>query len=226
VDGKDATEDFKRLMRKKLHLGMYAYSSLELMEVFGAWPMPGANHVAEFFPYFYGDQRDGRSLRRYPFRKGHDFSERLRDDKAMRGKFAAQADGKTPLGHKPHESADAAIRFIASVWHDRRTRLYANVRNDGTVTNLPDYAIVEVPAIVNSAGVKAVPVGALPQSIVGLVNARVVFADLLAEAALRKSRHVALQCLMADTNTTSLSNAKKCLDEMFRVQKEFLPGYR
>ena len=212
-------------MRKKLRRGMYAYSSLELMEVFGAWPMPGANHVAEFFPYFYGDQKDGRNLKLYPFRKGHDFDERLRDDKALRDRLKSQADGKTKLGHKPHESGDAAIKLLTSIWYNKRTRLYANVQNDGIIPNLPDYAIVEVPVVCDSTGIRAMTVGPLPHSIEGLVNARVVFSDLLAEAAIQKSKHIALQCLMADTNTTSLANAKRCLAEMFRVQKQFLPGF-
>jgi len=226
VDGKDATQDFKNLMRRKLHRGMYAYSSLELMEAFGAWPMPGANHVAEFFPYFYGDQKDGRSLKRYPFRKGHDFSQRLREDRALRRKLTAQAEGKAPLGHKAHESGGAAIKLLTSIWHDRRTRLYANVQNDGVVPNLPDYAIVEVPVIAGAAGVRALQAGPLPDSLVGLVQARVAFAELLAQAAIEKSGHVALQCLLADTNTTSLSRARACVNEMFRTQAEFLPGYR
>jgi len=94
------------------------------------------------------------------------------------------------------------------------------------VSNLPDYAIVEVPVIADAAGVRAMTVGALPQSIAGLVNARVAFAELLAEAAIQKSKHIALQCVMADTNTASLANARKCVAEMFKVQAQFLPGYR
>jgi alpha-galactosidase len=226
VDGKDATEEHKRLMRKKLHRGMYAYSSLELLEAFGAWPMPGANHVAEFFPYFYGDQRDGRNLRLYPFRKGHDFSQRLRDDKALRRKFAAQAEGRAPLGHKSAESGGAAIKLLTSIWYDRRERLYANVENNGVIANLPDHAMVEVPVIANAAGVRALQSLPLPASLAGLVQARVAFAELLADAAIKKSKHIALQCVLADTNTTSLRNARACVEEMFRVQAEFLPGYR
>jgi len=225
LDGKDVTEDFKDRMRKKWTSG-YALSSRELMDVFGPWPMPGANHVAEFFPYFYGSERDGRSYRRYPFRKGHDFDERLEDDKALRAKYRAQADGETPLGHKAQESGEEAIRLLASVWNNRHTRHYANVQNDGAITNLPAKAVVEVPAIADSAGVRALQVGPLPSSIVGLVQARLAFYELLADAAIERSKHIALQCLMADTNTTSIPRAKACIEEMFRVQAEFLPGYK
>jgi alpha-galactosidase len=226
VDGKDVTEEHRNVMRKKLHVGMYAYSSLELMEIFGAWPMPGANHVAEFFPYFYGDLRDGRSLRRYPFREGHDFDERLRDDKAMRAKFKAQGEGKVKLGHKAHETGDLAIKLLTSIWYNKRTRLYANVRNGGAVSNLPDHAVVEVPVVCDSAGIKVVQAAPLPDALAGLVQARVAFFEMLADAAIHKSKDIALQCLMADTNTTSISRAKACLKEMFKVQAQFLPGYK
>ncbi|GAG33701.1 unnamed protein product, partial [marine sediment metagenome] len=75
VDGEDFTQQFETKMRKEQADG-YVRSSVELMEIFGCWPLPGANHVAEFFPYFYGPEDDGRDDRRYPFRKGHDFDER------------------------------------------------------------------------------------------------------------------------------------------------------
>src|SRR5208283_575092 len=59
VDGKDITAQFRQKMRT-IHAKGYAYSSRELMDIFDIWPMPGANHVAEFFPYFYGPDTDGR----------------------------------------------------------------------------------------------------------------------------------------------------------------------
>ncbi len=226
VDGEDVTAEFNQKMRTERAEG-YTRSSVELMEIFGPWPFPGCNHVAEFFPYFYGPGDDGREEDgRYPFRKGHDFDERLKMETELRAKLKAQAEGAEPIGHKPEESAREAVRMILSVWHDRRTLHYANVRNDGLVTNLPDHAVVEVPVIADAAGIRGLHVGPLPDSVVGLVQARCAFYELLADAALNKSRHVALQCLAADPLTFSLPKARACIEEMFEVQAEFLPGYQ
>lgn len=225
VDGEDFTEQFKQKMRTE-QAGGYPRSSVELMDIFGPWPFPGPNHVAEFFPYFYGPGEDGREQEgRYSFRKGHDFDERLEMETNQRKKLKAQGEGKEPLGHKPEESAGEAVRMLLSIWNNGRTLHYANVQNDGLVTNLPDHAIVEIPAIADAEGVRGLHVGALPDSVVGLVQARCAYYELLADAAIQKSRKIALQCLVADPLTFSLPQARACIDEMFEVQAEFLPGY-
>ncbi|MFB3891654.1 MAG: hypothetical protein ACE15C_06475 [Phycisphaerae bacterium] len=226
VDGSDFTPQFKDKMRA-MHAKGYSRSSLELMDVFDYWPMPGANHVAEFFPYFYGPDTDGRDdVKKYPIREGHDFDERVRKVASQRETLRRQGAGLEPLGHKAEEAADEAVRMLTSIWTGGRTRHYANVQNDGLVPNLPDHVIVEVPVIADAAGIRGLPVGPLPDSVVGIVQARCAYYELLADAAIHRSKHLALQCLMNDNLTTSIPRAKACLEEMFEVQKEFLPGYK
>jgi alpha-galactosidase len=226
VDGEDFTEPFKQTMRKEHADKPWVRSSVELMEVFGAWPFPGANHVAEFFPYFYGPGDDGRSDEKYAFRAGHDFDEELAKARQRREALKAQGEGKEPLGHKPAEAAGEAVRMLISIWNNRRTLHYVNIPNEGLVDNLPDQAIVEVPGIADAAGIRGLKVGPLPDSVVGLVAARCAYYELLADAALRRSRHAALQCLVSDPLTLSIMHARACVDEMFAAQAEFLQGYR
>jgi len=224
VDGADVTEKFNQKMRKEQADG-WVRSSVELLDIFGCWPMPGANHVAEFFPYFYGPDDDGRDDGRYPYREGHDFDEQLEKELRLRETLKSQSEGKQPLGHEPAETAGEAVRMLLSVWNNGRTLHYANVENEGLVSNLPSRAIVEIPAIADSTGIRGLHVGPLPEGVVGLVQARCAYYELLADAALRRSRKLALRCLMADPLTTSIPRARACIDEMFAAQAEFLPGY-
>jgi len=225
VDGEDVTEKWKQLMREK-HSKGYARSSVELMDVFDVWPMPGANHVAEFFPYFYGPGDDGREDGRYSYRSGHDFDERLKKDAERRAKLKAQGEGTEDLGPPPaEESASEAIKMLLSIWNNGRTRHYANVENAGAVPNVPSEAILEIPVIADASGVRAMHVGPLPASVLGFVRSRSAFFELLADAAIQRSKKIALQCLLNDTNTLSIVHARACIDEMFEVQAEFLPGY-
>jgi alpha-galactosidase len=226
VDGKDFTEDWKALMRKR-HSKDYHRSSVELMEVLGVWPMPGANHVAEFFPYFYGPGDDGREDGRYPYREGHDFDARLVKDAERRTKLKAQGLGKEALDvPQAEESASEAIKMLISIWNNGRTRHYANVENAGIVPNLPPEAIIEVPVIADASGVRALPVGPLPESVVGFVRSRLAFFELLADAAIQRSKKIALQALVNDTNTTSIVNARACIEEMFKEQAAYLKGFK
>ena len=225
VDGEDYTAQFNQKMIQE-QKGRYPRSSVELMEVFGYWPMPGPNHVAEFFPYFYGPGDDGREEpNRYSFRAGHDFDEQLAKEHKLRADLAAQSEGRQELGHKPAESGGEAVRMIRSIWRNGRTLHYVNIPNGGLVPNLPAETVLEVPAIADVAGVRGLYVGPMPDSVVGLVAARCAYNDLLAEAAIRRSKHIALQCLAADPLTFSLPKARACLEEMFAAQAAFLPGY-
>ncbi|OPX24037.1 MAG: hypothetical protein B1H04_02955 [Planctomycetales bacterium 4484_123] len=112
--------------------------------------------------------------------------------------------------------------------------------NDGTAGRVNVYAAdgtLKAGAIINglghgdcglgvdAAGIRGLHVGPLPQSVVGLVQARCAYYELLAAAAVERSKRLALQCLMADPLTTSIPKAKACLEEMFQAQAEFLPGY-
>jgi alpha-galactosidase len=225
IDGEDATERWKALIREKQGNDYYR-SSVELMDILDVWPMPGANHVAEFFPYFYGPGDDGRDDGRYPYRSGHDFGERLVKDAERRARLKAQGEGTEALGAPPaHESASEAIKMLLSIWNDGRTRHYANVENGGAVPNVSPEAILEIPVIADASGVRALHVGPLPNSVVGFVRSRSAFFELLADAAIHRSKKIALQCLLNDTTTLSIVNARACVDEMFEAQQEFLPGY-
>ena len=225
VDGEDATERWKELIREKQGSDYYR-SSVELLDILDVWPMPGANHVAEFFPYFYGPGDDGRDDGRYPYRSGHDFDERLVKDAERRAKLKAQGEETEELGAPPAaESASEAIKMLLSIWNNSRTRHYANVQNSGSVPNVSPEAILEIPVIADASGIRALDVGPLPESVVGFVRSRTAFFELLADAAIHRSKKIALQCLLNDSNTLSIVHARECVEEMFEVQKEFLPGF-
>ena len=224
VDGQDFTEQFKAKMRERAN-DAWVRSSVELMEIFGAWPFPGANHVAEFFPYFYGPGDDDRSDERYRTRQGHDFNAEMAKSRKQRALLEAQAEGTEPLGHQPPEAAGEAVRILVSIWGDGRTVHYVNIPNGGLVDNLPPQAIVEIPALADASGVRGLKVGPLPDSVAGLMAARCAYYELLADAALQRSRRVALHCLMSDPLTASIPQAQACVEEMFAAQTEFLPGF-
>jgi len=224
LDGADVTGQLKENVRKET--SGWWLPNVELMDAFGCLPLPGGSHVGEFFLYFYGPGDDGRDDGRYPFRKKIDFDRWAENQRRTRADLRAQAQGARPLGHKPKESAGRAIRILVSIWQGSSTRHHANVQNDGLVANLPDEAIVEVPVIADGRGVRGVKVGALPASVAGLMQARWGYYDLLAEAALKKSRRLAYQCLLADPLTTSIRRARQCVDEMFAAQATLLDGYQ
>ena len=105
---------------------------------------------------------------------------------------------------------------------------YINIPNRGYISNLPEGAVVEVPALIGAHGVNALHVGALPPGIGGLVSAIVHEQELAVEAALSGSRQVALYALLADPLVgaiLSIEGAERMLDEMLAAERRWLSQF-
>ena len=95
-----------------------------------------------------------------------------------------------------------------------------NVRNDGVIPNLPREAVVEVPGLINGAGVHGVAVGPLPEGIANILGQ-----ELMIDAALSGDRPLALQALLADPLVPSVEAATAMLDEALAAHAPLLPRF-
>lgn len=99
-----------------------------------------------------------------------------------------------------------------------------NIPNNGYIDHLPEFLVVEVPAIVNKSGVNGVKLGELPKGFAGILHNQVAVHDLTAEAVLQQSRYLALQALLVDPTIDKVDDAEKLLDTMISLQGDYL-GY-
>jgi alpha-galactosidase len=99
-----------------------------------------------------------------------------------------------------------------------------NVRNGGLVPSLPDFVAVEVPALVDSAGVHGQALPPLPQGYAALLRNYTGVYDLTAEAVLHKSRDLAVQALLVNPVMNKARDAAELVDHMIRLQERWL-GY-
>jgi alpha-galactosidase len=99
-----------------------------------------------------------------------------------------------------------------------------NIPNNGLIANLPDWIVVEVPAVIDKNGINGIPQGMLPHGFAGLLLNQVAIHDLTAEAVLQKSRQIALQALLADPIVQQYSRVEAMLDTMISYQETWL-GY-
>ncbi|MCS7061663.1 MAG: alpha-glucosidase [Anaerolineae bacterium] len=99
-----------------------------------------------------------------------------------------------------------------------------NIPNNGAIANLPDWIVVEVPALVDKNGVHAVRIGELPKGFAGLLMNQVAVHDLTAEAVLQRSKALALQALLVDPVVNQYHGIEEMLDTMIAYQGKWL-GY-
>ena len=97
-----------------------------------------------------------------------------------------------------------------------------NIPNNGYIQSLPRDIVVEVPALVNRDGITGIVLSDYPKSFGTLLNLQSGVIQLTTEAVLEKSKQKAYLALLTDPVVTDAGEAKRLLDNMIMVQKDFL----
>lgn len=107
-------------------------------------------------------------------------------------------------------------------------RGHFNVINNGTISNLPDDAVVEVPGYVDGNGINIPRVGDLPLGCAAVCNASISVQRMSVEAAVNGDDTLLRQAMMMDPLVGAVCNPPEIwqlVDEMLVAQKQWLPQY-
>ena len=115
--------------------------------------------------------------------------------------------------------------LIEDIAIGRRRVHIVNVPNRGAVPNLPDHALLEIEGVSDSAGVRGIYVGEAPTSLMGLLQKRIAWQELVADAGVRGDRRLALQAVLLDELTVRPELAEAMLDELLAASRELLPQF-
>ncbi len=125
-----------------------------------------------------------------------------------------------------HPTGERAIPIIVGIEHDtKQAELALNMQNNGCISNLPIDCTVEAPGSVDRNGPKHDTIGALPRGIANLLQHEASIQDLVVEAAITGDYNVAVQALSVDPTVPSPQVARNLLDEMLKLQKNYLPQF-
>jgi 6-phospho-beta-glucosidase len=122
--------------------------------------------------------------------------------------------------------SEAAVQLAASLLGRPAapTTQVVNLRNDGTLPFLPDDAVVEVPAAVDGAGVRPLPVTPpLAPLYAGLVAAVTAYEHLALDAALRGGYDRVFQALLAHPLVGQVDLAHGLTDRLIAHNRHHLP---
>lgn len=192
--------------------------SRRLYDVFGLFPATGDGHVGEYFSY----ASETSDL------KGYDFDERAHDSITLDERVERAGQPNAPLGEfMSHASGERGINVAAALLNNlNEYELNVNVVNNGALPGLPDWAIVEVPAVVTGEGVLPLRVAPLPTGITAMLNQQVNIQDRVVEAAVHGDKQAAMQALLLDPLITSYEVAEKMLGELLETQKDYIVPFR
>ena len=96
-----------------------------------------------------------------------------------------------------------------------------NIPNAGFIEGLPNWLVVEVPALVSSAGVKGIKID-LPAGIRGLLSNQIGIHELTAEAVLQQKKDLVVQALLVDPIVPISDKIPDLVDHMIAEQSPWL----
>jgi len=160
----DGAEDYPRLrdpaVAAKLKSSQPA--SYRLLEIYGLYPSPGDRHIAEFYPFYL--RKGTGQFRKYGFTL-RDYKAIYRNKAQTRQGILDRAAGRVSLEDLTQFSGEAASHLMRALCGEEERVYDVNVLNRGYLPDLPDGCVVELPAVVNSAGIHGLRRPALPPAI-------------------------------------------------------------
>jgi len=191
-------------------------------EIFHVFTFPSEDHIGEYVSFgaeFHGAKwHYGIECR--ALKEQDPSSVDVVDDYA-----AGRSPADTPDALRP--SGEHAVPIIGDMLLNRNTfRPAVNVLNtDGFIENLPHDSVVEVPARVDAGGLHPLKVGPVPEAFAAFMRPHFAIHSLVTEAYRTGSRRLLLQALLLDPNVNSIVRAERMLDDMLRLQADFLPTF-
>jgi 6-phospho-beta-glucosidase len=121
--------------------------------------------------------------------------------------------------------SEAAAQLVASLYGETGDVQVVNVRNDGAVPDLPDDAVVEVPARIDRDGAHPLPLAPLAPDMLALVQHVKAYERLTIRAALSGDRQTALKALMTNPLVVQYRVAGLLLDALLEAHRQHLPRF-
>jgi alpha-galactosidase len=141
----------------------------------------------------------------------------------MRRQWESQQNGGAPV-----HSGEYGTLIIHAMETNQPTVVYGNVANHGLIDNLPTGCSVEVPCLVDGAGVQPVRVGELPPQLAGLMRTSINVQDLTVRASLERRRDYVYHAAMLDPHTAAeltLDEIYSLVDDLIEAHGDYIPAF-
>jgi alpha-galactosidase len=176
-----------------------------LFRAFGKYPSCSDDHLGEYIAYGWEGGEEG-----------YDFN----GDEQYREELKTQIDAVNQSSILPEEmkqpSGERGAHVITGMMNNKKQFLESGVvYNNGAIPNLPADLAVEVPVVVDAAGIHPVSLGPLPEGIARLLAMQASVQQMAVEAAVHASKELALQALLIDPVVGSAKSAQHILDELW-----------
>ena len=196
----------------------------EMLTRLGYFVTESSEHFAEYTPWFIKRDRPdliekyGIPLDEYPKRCVEQVAEWERQAEEYRKAERIEIEAS-------HEYASSIIN---AMWTGEPAAIYGNVRNNGSITSLPDDAAVEVPCLVDRNGIQPTRVGALPPQLTAIIRSNINVQELTVRALLEENREHIYHAAMMDPHSAAeldLDQIWSLVDALIEAHGDWLPAW-
>jgi len=217
--------------------------TLEFLDAFGIYPVGYDEHIAEYMPFFWTEdewarhgyeshtktlreviaklKRDGFKLVKPRTGKREGTIDQVEMDRLLgKGRFPFPAD---PAVEYYKESPVAVMEALAT-----NTPHYMDavvIQNNGSVSNLPAEAALDIPAVVVGGRARGIDCGEVPFFAAELCRRQIAIHELIAQAAVTGDRHLFLQALCLDPFVRGITCARKIMNDYLKAYRKYVPQF-
>ncbi len=206
---------------------------LDVMKNFGFYSTESNGHLSEYLMWYRKRPQEMEKWINYSSWIQGETAGYLRVCKESRNWFETDFPNwlKEPARRFTPEnrSSEHGSYIIEGLETGRTYRGHFNVMNYGTITNLPEECVVEVPCYVDGSGISVPKVGDLPLGCAAICSQSVWVQRLSVEAAVRGDIKLLYQAAMMDPLTGAVctpDEIRQMVDEMLIAGEEWLLQYR
>lgn len=206
---------------------------IDVLRRFGYYSTESNGHLSEYLPWYRKRPKEIRKWIDTGSWINGETGGYLRLCLESRGWFKTDFPrwlAEPPFEYKPEaRSREHGSYIIESLETGRCYRGHFNVRNGGTITNLPPDCIIEAPGYVDGNGMNIPIVGDLPMACAATCNASINMQRMSKEAAVTGDVMLLKQAMLHDPLVGAVCNPEEVwqmTDEMLIAQAKWLPQYR
>ncbi len=193
---------------------------VEIYRRFGFFPTESSEHAAEYVPWF---MRHDEAVERF----------RVPIDEYVHrseGNLAEYDRVRGALNRGERFEIERSLEYASLIIRSMETGMeqviYGNVRNAGEIENLPTNCCIEIPCLVDGAGLHKIHIGMLPTQLAALNRTFINVVELTVRAALEESAEHVKRAAFLDPNAAAsltLDDIDLLCDELIVAHEQFLP---
>lgn len=196
---------------------------VEIFRRIGYYPTETSEHSSEYVDWFLRSPEQIERFRLEPLQYLGISEDNVHEFEHARDLIAAGDDLPIDDGS---DAAEYAPQIIHSILTGTPREIHVNVPNAGLIDNLPQGAVVEVPATVDGTGIHPQHFGRVPTAGAALNRTYLSVAELTIEAARTGDPQRVRQAVLADANASSVLTPAEIwdlCDELTAAHAKYLP---